>query len=205
MNLSHIVKWGCKTLEIVDAPSADVLQWCTRERLEEKFGWLRDYREPLARWFQWLKLIGVAEQHVRLDGLTSTTAELVRQSLTPLATTASEVRLAEDLADFVAEQCTPLGDGERLPGTTEPLESAFGKQKSIEGTATKTGFTSLLVGLGAIVGRTTAEVVHQAMETCGIKHVRAWRQQHLGTTLRAKRRIAYAEDKKSDESPPPSS
>ena len=29
-----------------------VLVHCTAERIEEKFGWLRDYREDLARWSQ---------------------------------------------------------------------------------------------------------------------------------------------------------
>lgn len=205
MNIGPIVKWGCKTLKILDSPSDDVLKWCTRERLEEKFGWLRDYHESLTRWSKWLELIGIAEQQVRQDGLTSTTAQTIRQSLVPRATTGSEVRLAEELVAFVEQQCAPLPEGIRLPGTTEPLESAFGKLKSLERTASKTGFTTLLVGLGAIVGQTTADVVHQAMETCGIKHVRAWCEKHLGTTLRTKRRIAYAEDKKSDETPAPSS
>ena len=204
MNLGPIVTWGIRTLKILESPSAEVLEWCCQQRLEEKFGWLREYREPLARWSQWLKLVTTAEQHVRREGLTLSTSAEVRHQLTALATSGSGVRLAGELIAFVSEQCQPIRDGERLVGTTETLESAFGKQKSLERSPTKTGFTSLLLGLGAVVGKTTAEIVHCALESCGTKHVRNWCHKHLGITLHSKRRLAYAEDKKSDEKPQPS-
>ena len=202
MNLGPIVNWGQQTLKIVESPSEDVLKWCTHERLEEKFGWLREYREPLARWTEWLEIVTAAEQHVRRDGLTHKTAQRIRQSLTLLATRGSGVRLAGELIAFVNDQCQPLREDELLPGTTEPLECAFGKQKSIERSPTKTGFTSLLLTLGAVVGQTTATVVDRAMQACGIKHVKAWCNEHLGTTLQSKRQIAYTRDKMSDETSP---
>ena len=199
MNLGPIVNWGRETLRIINAPTEEILQWCSRERLEEKFGWLRHYEEPLARWSEWLEIITGTEQHIRHDGLTSATTAAVRRSLTHLGTRGSGVRLAGELVAFVADQCQSLRTNERLPGTTEVLESAFGKQKSLERSPTKTGFTSLLLGLGAAVGTTTAQIVHQALETCGIKQVKSWCAKHLGTTLQSKRQLAYATDKKSDE------
>jgi len=53
--------------------------------------------------------------------------------------------------------------------------------------------------LEALVGTTAAELVHQALETCGIKQVQSWCAQHLGVTLQSKRQLAYAPDKKPDE------
>ena len=204
MNLGPLVQWGRRTLGIVESPSAEVLQWCCRQRLEEKFGWLREYGEPLARWSQWLELVTAAEQLVRREGLSATTEVRLREELTPLATTGSGVRLAGELMAFVAEQCSVLRGEERLLGTTEPLECAFGKLKSLERTQSKMGFTSLLLSLGAVVGNTTAQLVHRALEACRTKHVRSWCHQHLGATLQSQRRIAYAQDKKSDEIPLPS-
>jgi hypothetical protein len=204
MNLGPLLTWGQRTLEILDSRSAQVLQWCSRERLEEKFGWLREYREPLGRWAEWLELVTTAEQQVRRQGITSSSADDLRRQLTPRATLGSGVRLAGELIAFLSEQCQQLRDGERLLGTTEPLECAFGKQKSLERSATKTGFTSLLLSLGAVVGQTTAELVHQALATCRTKHVLQWCRAHLGTTLQSKRSLAYAKDKKPDEIKPPS-
>jgi hypothetical protein len=39
--------------------------------------------------------------------------------------------------------------GERLPGTTEVLESCFGKLKGLEDGQSKSGFTGLVLSLGA--------------------------------------------------------
>ncbi|OQY12540.1 MAG: hypothetical protein B6I33_06360, partial [Propionibacterium sp. 4572_24] len=179
MNLGPLVQWGRRTLGIVESPSEEVLQWCCRQRLEEKFGWLRDYSQSLARWSQWLGLVTTAEQLVRREGLSATTVFRLRKELMPLATTGSGARLVGELIAFVAEQCRQVRNEERLVGTTEPLECAFGKLKSLERTSSKTGFTSLLLSLGAVVGKTTAEFVHQALEACRTKHVWNWCQKHL--------------------------
>jgi hypothetical protein len=204
MNLGPLVEWGRRTLEIVQSPSDVVLQRCSRERLEEKFGWLRDFGESLACWSQWLELVTATEQLVRRDGLSATTVARLRADLTPRATTGRGVRLAGELLAFVSEQCGELRGQERLVGTTEPLECAFGKLKSLERTPSKTGFTSLLLSLGAVVGETTAELVHRALAACRTKHVRTWCRNHLGQTLNSQRRLAYARDKNPDEISPAS-
>ena len=43
MNLDTLVQWSRRTPGIAESPSKEVLQRCCRQRLEEKFGWLRDY------------------------------------------------------------------------------------------------------------------------------------------------------------------
>ena len=204
MNLGPLVDWGRRTLKIVESPSVTVLQWCCRDRLEAKFGWLRDYGQSLARWSQWLELVTMAEQLVRREGLSATTVSRLRTRLTPLATTGSGVCLAGELVAFVAEQCGEVRGGERLVGTTEPLECAFGKLKSLERGQSKTGFTSLLLSLGAVVGETTGQIVHRGLEACRTKHVRNWCREHLGPTFASQRRLAYAADKKPDEISTPS-
>ena len=50
MNLGTLIAWGFRTLAILDNPSPEVLQYVTHERLEEKLGWLRQFREPLRTW-----------------------------------------------------------------------------------------------------------------------------------------------------------
>ena len=103
MNLGPLVAGGGRTSEIVESPSPVVLQWCNRDRLEEKCGWLREYGASLARWSEWLELVTTTEQLVRREGLSATTVSRLREELTPLATTGSAVRLAGEL--LFAEQC----------------------------------------------------------------------------------------------------
>ena len=64
---------ACRALDIIESSIAVVLQRCCRERLEGKFSWLREYRQPLARSSQWLALVTAAEQQARRQGLALST------------------------------------------------------------------------------------------------------------------------------------
>ena len=81
--------------------------------------------------------------------------------------------------------------GERLPGTTEVLESCFGKLKALEDGQSKSGFTGLVLSLGAMVSEWTAESVQEALERCRVRDVLEWCRQHLGRSVQSQRRQAY--------------
>jgi hypothetical protein len=65
--------------------------------------------------------------------------------------------------------------------------------KQLEKQQARGGFTSLLVSFGALLAETTTEVVNAAMQHSATKNVHEWCKQHLGTTLFAQRKIAFAE------------
>jgi hypothetical protein len=90
----------------------------------------------------------------------------------------------------VASQASPLQPDERLPGSTEVLESCFGKLKVIEKDQARNGFTAMVLSLAAMVWKTTAAVVHRALETCSIQMVKEWIEDNLGKTVQAQRRQA---------------
>ena len=81
--------------------------------------------------------------------------------------------------------------GERIPFTSEVIESAFGKYKTVERDQSKGGFTSLVLALAACVAERTQEVVHEALQKTRTIDVIAWIKTRLGETVGSKRRIAY--------------
>ena len=97
-----------------------------------------------------------------------------------------------DILDHVEQQAAQARPGERWPGSTEALESCFGKLKQLEKDQNRSGFTGLLLGIGAMVSQTTTEVIQKALEKCPIKAVWGWCKQRIGETVQAKRRLAYA-------------
>ena len=52
MNLGELVEWGWKTLALVDDPSGLAALGVTADRVREKLGWLKEYRD--AFWTQWV-------------------------------------------------------------------------------------------------------------------------------------------------------
>ncbi len=98
--------------------------------------------------------------------------------------------LKNHLLSFIAAESASLAPGERLPGSSEPLESSLGKLKSFEGDFDKSGFTGFLPAVGAIVGRLTPETISQALVSVPGKNVQHWITQHLGQPFLSKRRLA---------------
>ena len=191
MNLDTVLDWGTKTLTLLDGPPAELLAKTTAERLEEKLGWLKEYRDTLAEWSEWHAVVTAAASLIRRRGLYPGVAQQLDKELQPLATRSSSRKLAQDLVDFVTAQAQPLKAAERMPGSTEVLESCFGKLKVLEKDQAKNGFTGLVLSLGAMVWKTTADIVHDALESCSVKAVQQWIEANIGTTVQAQRRVAY--------------
>ena len=91
------------------------------------------------------------------------------------------------------ESETPLRERERLPMSTEILESSFGLYKQLERQHSKSGFTSLLACLPALLKPTTPEGVTAAFVRTSAKDVTAWTKEHFRTTVTSRRHAAYAE------------
>ena len=178
-------------MAILDNPGPEVLKYGTRERLEEKLGWLRQFRERLKDWSEMEQTIDVVLNFVRTQGLYRGAAKDLRKQLRKLPVGASAAQLRDDLTKFVAGQARRLKPGERIPGTSEVIESAFGKFKTVERDQAKGGFTGLLLALAACVAERTQEVVHETLQKTRTRDVIAWIKTKLGDTVGSKRRIAY--------------
>jgi hypothetical protein len=191
MNLGPLIVWGVNTLAILDHPGPAVLNHGTRERLEEKLGWLRQFREPLKDWLEMKQTIDVVLDFARTQGLYRGAAKDLRKRFRelPLGRTAAQLR--DHFTKFVAGQARRLKPGERIPFTSEVIESGFGKYKLVERDQSKGGFTGLLLALAACVAERTQEVVHEALQKTRTRDVIAWIKSKLGETVGSKRRIAY--------------
>jgi hypothetical protein len=192
MNLGPQLDWAEKVLALVDHRPAAVLERTTPERLEEKLGAVRDYRAELARWRQWQGLVDETVGFVGAFGLSSDSTPELHRRLEPGRLSAESRCLAEELIGFVDEQSLPARPGERLPGSTEVLESCFGRYKALEKGQARGGFTSLLAAFGSLLAEATSRTVEQALRGVPTREVRDWCAEHLGKTVFARRREAFA-------------
>ena len=191
MNLETLIAWGGKTLALLEQPTPALLTHCTVERLQEKLGWLREYRVDLARWSEMEQVVQTTLQFVRREGYYPGAQHDLQRRLPPPPPEPEPARLREQLVGFVAAQGQRARAGERLPGSSEVIESCFGKFKSLERDQVHGGFTGLLLGLAAAVSSTTQAVMAQALAACKTRDVTTWIKEKLGATLGSKRRLAY--------------
>jgi hypothetical protein len=88
--------------------------------------------------------------------------------------------LCAELIEFVRGEGLKARPGERLPGTTEVVESCFGKLKALEEGQSKSGFTRLVLSLGAMVSDRMAERISAALEQRRVRDVLNWCPREAG-------------------------
>jgi hypothetical protein len=192
MNLEATLQWASKVLAIVQQPPPEIQQYARPERLQEKLGWLQGFAADIAEWFEWQAIVNVVVVFVNRQGVYRGAAAQLRAELPRRPQHASSASLLEELVAFVAHQAQQTRPGERFPGSTEVLESGFGRFKQLEKQQARGGFTSLLLGFGALVVETTTKVIENAMEHSRTKDIITWCKEHLGTTVSAQRKLAFA-------------
>lgn len=192
MNLAPTLGWAENVLTVLRCPPAAVLKEVTPQRLEEKLGWLREFAAEVAEWSEWQSVVNVTVELVNRQGLYRGVAKVLRTELRGHQVHLSSQRLAGELLMFVARQAHRAKPGERLPGSTEVLESCFGRFKQLEKQQSRGGFTSLVLSFGALLAETATETIKEAMQNSGTKAVYEWCREKLGTTLFSKRKAAFA-------------
>jgi len=197
MNVDTLIDWGQKMLRFLDQAPAQRAGQFDPAQVEAKLGWLTDFRPKLAEWHQLLADLTTIESFVRKEGLYSGTSHDLNQHLPSLQVETERTRKArQQLLDFVTTQAAKAQANERLLGSSEVIESVFGKLKRVEQDQARSGFTGLLLSVAALVSHTTTEVVQKALETVPTKTVLTWCQEKLGPSVQAQRREALtAQDK----------
>jgi hypothetical protein len=192
MNLGPQLRWARHVLAILRQPPPSVLQVVCAARLKEKLGWIEAFADDLTEWSQWQQVVDVAVTLINDQGIYRGVTRLMTQQFSQLdALGDSAKQLAATLARFLRSQERLARPDERLPGSTEILESCFGKYKQLEKQQSHGGFTQLLLGFGALLANVTTATVRAAMQTSRTADVRTWAAQTLGVTLFAQRKLAF--------------
>lgn len=188
MNLGPLIGWGTKMLALVEMPEADRPAEGNLVRLEEKFGWIRAYRKAICDWSELDAVKECVLTYVRINGYHRRAATELRRLLKPVARSPASRRMAKSLRAFVKTQSKGLKKNERVPGSSEVLESLIGKGKRMHGQHSRGGFTRMILGMAASVVNLSQDGICTALETVRETDLSKWCEKNLGTTLTAKRR-----------------
>jgi hypothetical protein len=186
MNLEVLVKWAQEALLALDHRKAMRKAGLDVRHLEEKLGWLRKFTPAVRRWREMLAVIGMAEHHVRHEGIHAKAAEELA-TLLPKSTIPAVQRLRKQLLEFIQAQGRQAKEGERLLGSSEVLESIIGKFKDVAGEDGRHGLTGMVLSIGALVGHLAVETVQAALSEVTTNEVWDWCRSHLGATVQSLR------------------
>lgn len=202
MNLEQLIEWGKKTLPVVRAAQAKAELVNNKsdphkeaEEIVRKLGRLTEFANDLEEWDEMMQIIGIAESMVRQQGLKRNIHKRLETEIKeklPVIKSQKARWIKGELLSFVKAQQKLCKPGERLPGSSEVIESVFGKQKRLENEQSRSGFTGLVLAIGALVSTTTKEVVKTALETVKTEDVISWCKEKIGQTVQAKRKAVFS-------------
>ena len=193
MNLAATLRWAQMVLWQMEHPDSKARREITVARLEEKLGWLREYRDEISRWSACQAVVSASVTFINEQGLFQGAARQLAAELNSLPSCEDSRAVADRLLAFVRQSEEKLTEGQRLPLSTEILESSFGLFKQLERQHSKGGFTSLLAAFGALLKPATPESIRRDFARVSVKQMRTWVAENLKTTLASKRQTAYAE------------
>jgi hypothetical protein len=161
-------------------------------RVQMRYGWLLEYEEDLARWLAQYDLVEKTIKRVRLHGLNSTTLDNLEKEWGPESADTGTRMVRGHLRVYVRRAVRQLKGGETLAGSSEILESAFGKLKAKAGESGKGELTGMAMALGTILGKHDEETVREGLENVPQKKADGMIHRLLGSTVRWLRHQLFA-------------
>jgi hypothetical protein len=191
MNIDREIRWGARMLSLLnDARSSRLSGMQQRDLplslLEEKFAWLDGYVQALHRWEE---LSGICQQTcsiVRRFGYDGDLAERLR-ALLPCGESEAAKILVSQVVNFGAVTAASIGSADRVPGSSEVIESLIGKGKRLAGRNGSTGMTAQVLSMATAVTSPTPAFISNALKHIGIKQLQKWTANFLPKSLQSKR------------------
>lgn len=154
------------------------------ERAQQIYGWLLEYEADLAGWLEQYEVVNKTIRRVRLHGLNAgTLAALETEWGTPSERTGTQM-VRGHMRVYVLRGVRQIQAGETLAGSSEVLESAFGKFKAKVGQNGHGELTAMALSLGAILGSHDEEEVRRALDAVPQKKAESLISRYLGPTFR---------------------
>jgi hypothetical protein len=201
MNLTSHMKWARQMLMALQGTDrkklAKHLQKPEEEALgflQEKAGWLRNYQGKVRTWSCYLTAVKTALRQVKNKGLSRKSWRAIQQELKPVAQAGqSEKEFAQCVVRFVRQEGEKIPAGAVYLGTSDVLESLFGKYKMVVQKTPCGEITANVLVIPLLVTHLTADLLKTALETVRKLDVDLWLAQNLGPSPQTmKREILFA-------------
>ena len=141
---------------------------------QKKLEWLKEYEAGLEYWKQLVCIGRITRNFVRKNGLWVDCYEQLGDQLMEMKFCPQADEFASELVDFIEEQGSRMPKGKRVIGSSEIVESLFGKHKSVSEKGPKP-MGRLILSMASRVGeRPTEALVETAFEQIKERDVNKW-------------------------------
>lgn len=141
---------------------------------QKKLQWLKEYETGLEYWKQLVYIGRTTRNFIRKNGLWVDCYEQLGDHLMGMEFCPQADEFVSELVDFIEEQGSRVPEGKRVIGSSEIIESLFGKHKSVSEKGPKP-MGRLILSMASRVGeRPTEAAVETAFEQIKERDVNKW-------------------------------
>jgi hypothetical protein len=164
-NIDILVDWGFNRVASYEELT---------EKEQTKMKWLKEYELELEYWKQLVEVGRIARNFVRTKGLWLNCHEKLEDDLMHVRLCPRAEQFACDLIDCIEQEGNKVPPEKRVIGSTETIESLFGKHKNVCEKGPKP-MGRLILSMASRVGeRPTETFVQEAFEKIKERDVEAW-------------------------------
>ena len=197
MNLRSIIVWAQNILCFISNKNEVKVNGFEYTLVNEKLGWIVKFSCSIVAWTQILDIAEKAESYVREKGLFKGASQKFEKSIEGLKLSGQAKSIKEKLIKLIEIESEKAGQFETLLGTSEIIESVFGKFKNVEQEQTKSGITGLTLALPAFIGKLTPSLIYDALIMVPTDMVYKWQKKYIGKSLQSQRKGIFGKrDKK---------
>ncbi len=193
--------WSDKIIEASD---------CGRRMFMERYGWVCEYQDDLRLCYcPIVRMVYAAEKLVKREGLHEETATRFREHLDqaaeiidarpvaaePSTHTDRVAKLQARIVGYMNEQSCGCPIDESLLGTSDVLESLFGKYKTYSSRSSFKELGASLLLLPVLTARLTSDMIRNALEAVSVVALKQWVESNIGITALAQRIKAFRRPK----------
>lgn len=163
------------------------------EWLEEKMGWLRGYGNEVRVWSYYQKVVKEAQEDIKREGLSRTSWLRIKNRLAGgKKLGAKEKEFRREVLSFVRKEGAKVPARQRYLGSTDVLESIFGKYKDLAEKAPCREITANVLMIPLLVTPLTAGILREGLETVRGDEVEQWLDEHLGASSQQKKQAVLS-------------
>jgi hypothetical protein len=175
MNVGPLLRFARRVMTLLKRETPD-------EKAERRYGWLLAYEEDLAGWLEQYDLVQKAIGRVRLHGLNAGTLASLEQEWGAEGERLGSKMVRGHLRAYLSKNVRQAREGETLVGSSEVLESAFGKLKAKLGGG-KAELSGMSLALGAMLGKHDEGGMREALDAVPEKKAMGMAARLFGRSL----------------------
>jgi hypothetical protein len=197
LNLDRYVDWAEKVLVYTENSknNNDLTKNDKKElmkKLEKYFSWITTYKDRMLEWRQILTVLTVAKCEVKHNGLQQKTLYRFQNKINDIQIDYPRVKsLIAELECFLYNETSTIPSTENWLGTSDIIESIFGKYKNFSARTAMKGIGKTILTIPVFTSTITVEKIKIALESVSIHKLNKWLIENVGESLFAKRKNAF--------------